>query len=631
MTSRLPLLISACAILLFFAFGLFHIAKFETTDEHFWKNERITQYYRGIAEGLRKSQWKKTRINDKPGVSIALVSGIGLPFAPEIESFRDRNTEKESGNFFTVYRTENAERINFALRFPLLLVNVLLLFYLFWVIKRSVQNAWVAACTLILIALSPVLVGISQVINPDALLWSIGAAALFSYLALLSTNEKKFIALTGIFLGFALLSKYTANILLLLFLFLLFARLLFTDETIDYKDVLRKQYAKILAITLSAWAIFALLMPAVFHKPRHFLYGTLFSPVLEPLLIPLGVACIILLTDLFLFHAKGTAKIIGVLKKFRIFFLRMFAAIMLFLVALALLNAWTGTPFFSLDNIKEEAYWEGDLVFAQITSENPFLRTVLATGIQSQNMIFSLPPLFLLLLCIGWIMMLLGRWPISFGAPALIITCAPVLFFVGGLASDVFVNPRYGILLYPLLAFLAALTIGASLPFFRRFFPFLQERVFWIIACGILIASGVIALWHAKPFYLTYESSLLPKKYFIGDSWGYGSYEAARYLNALPHARDLVIWSDRSGVCQFFIGKCVRDYKINLDETVPDYFVFSRRGILRHPFLWDPKANKKPRHAERYYYEKMQENPSWTFMMNDRAQNFVTIVGVEER
>lgn len=631
MAIRLPLLLTACAALLFFSFGLFHIAQFETTDEHFWKNERITKYYRGIKEGLHGGQWKKTRINDKPGVSIALVSGMGLPFADNIASYRDKEAEKMSGDIFTVYRTELTERINFALRFPLLLVNTFLLFYFFWVIGTSTKNAWIAAITTILIALSPILIGISQVINPDALLWSFGAAAFFSYFALLTTGERKFIALSALFMGLALLAKYTANILLLFFLLLLFARLLYADEAIAVKEFLRRQYGALFAITLSAWAIFALLMPAVFHKPQHFLYGTILSPVLKPILLPLGIFLACALIDLFLFNAKGTCVILAILKKFRLFFIRVAAAIVLLLVACALLNAWTGTPLFPLDNIKEEAYWEGELVFAQISSDNQFVRAFLVINIQAQNVIFSLPPLFLLILCVGWGMMFFGKWPLSAGASALVITCAPLLFFIGGLASDVFVNPRYAILLYPLLAFFAALTLDAAHPLLRRFFPSLKERTFWISVSLLLIASCFFAFWHAKPFYLTYESSFLPKKYFIGDSWGYGSYEAARYLNALPNARDILIWSDRSGVCQFFVGKCIRDYKINLDKTVPEYFVFSRRGMLRHPFLWDPKANKKPRHAESYYYEKAHVNPSWILMMNDRPQNFVTIVAAQER
>ena len=75
-------LILAISIITFFLFGLFHLGKFETTDEHLWKYGRIKQYWTAIAE----RDWEKTYINDKPGVTVALVSGIGLLLEPDPEA-----------------------------------------------------------------------------------------------------------------------------------------------------------------------------------------------------------------------------------------------------------------------------------------------------------------------------------------------------------------------------------------------------------------------------------------------------------------------------------------------------------------------------------------------------------------
>lgn len=613
----------------FLAFGLFHLAKFETVDEHFWKYERITQYYRGLSEGIHTSVWKKTHINDKPGITVALISGLGLPFIQNPELHRSRETERSFNNVFTIYSAENTEKINFALRLPLLIFNTVFLLFFFWVIRKITQNPWIAAVATIFIATSPVLIGISQIINPDALLWSFGAAAFFSYTALIATQEKKFVALTGILLGFALLSKYTANILLPFFVLFFFAHLLFSEKMENYALVLRRWYFHFLLILLSAWAIFALFMPSVFAKPEHFLSGTLFSPVLKPLLLPLGISMLVILCDLVFFNARWTKRSLEFFKKYSSLFLRIPAGSMLFLVIFALINAWTDTPFFSLENIKEQSYFEKELVFAQIPSDNSLTHAFLGLSIQSQNIIFSLSPLFLAILCGGWLLMLLGKWRLR-SESALVITLAPLIFFSGGLLTDVFVNPRYAILLYPFLAFFGALSLATIIKSILEKYPVCKEKTLWAIACGGILVSGLITLWHTKPFYLTYESFLLPHKYVVSDSWGYGSYEAAAFLNTLQGAKTLIIWSDRSAVCQFFIGKCIRDYKINLDKTVPDYFVFSRRGSLRHPFLWDMQSSKAPRHPSEYYYEKMKNNSKWTLIMNGRPDDFVSIVSAEE-
>lgn len=618
------------SLVIFLSAGLFHIAKFETTDEHFWKNGRITKYYKGLSDGIHKFVWKKTRINDKPGVTVALVSGLGLPFVwNDLKIYRDRETERSFDKVFTIYLTEKTEKINLSLRIPILLFNAIFLFFFFYIIQKITRNAWIAVTAVILIATSPVLIGISQIINPDALLWSFGAAAFFSYIALISTREKKFIILTSVLFGLALLSKYTANILFLFFLFFLFVSLIFSEKKINYARFLGKNYLHLFLITFFSWSFFAIFMPAVFQKPKHFLAGTILSPVLKPFLLPLGALIALLLCDLIFFRARVTELSISFFKKYRLFFLRIPATIMLLLVLLTLINAWTGTPFFSLENIKEVSYFEKELIFPQITSENPLVRTVLSMGIQSQNFIFSLPPFLLMIVCVGWLIMLFGKWRFHSDISAT-ITLSPLVFFGGGLMSDIFINPRYAILLYPFFALFGALSVAVLVQFFLKHYNRFSENIIWSIICISILASGGVLLWQTKPFYLTYENFLLPRKYVVGDSWGYGSYEAAQFLNTLPQAKNLIIWSDRSAVCQFFVGKCIRDYKINLDEAVPNYFVFSRRGSLRHPFIWDTDSQTSPQHISEYYYEKMRKNPSWILMMNNRPQDFVAIVEVEE-
>ena len=53
---------------------------------------------------------------------------------------------------------------------------------------------------------------------------------------------------------------------------------------------------------------------------------------------------------------------------------------------------------------------------------------------------------------------------------------------------------------------------------------------------------------------------------------GDGNYEVAQYLNSLPNTTQLNIWSDKRGVCTFFIGNCVSVIrKTDFIENGPDY------------------------------------------------------------
>ena len=78
--ARRPAVLLLVPLFCFFFFGLIHLTKFETVDEHYWiysnrtpinywqyNNGRIQQYW----SALFSQNWAKTRINDKPGITLA--------------------------------------------------------------------------------------------------------------------------------------------------------------------------------------------------------------------------------------------------------------------------------------------------------------------------------------------------------------------------------------------------------------------------------------------------------------------------------------------------------------------------------------------------------------------------------
>ena len=156
---------------------------------------------------------------------------MSLPFIPDPHLHRDYERESQyifstqkspddkikNRNMYVLYNTEQTEKINLGFRLPILLFNALIMLPIFfWLLKKSL-GLKVASIAILLIGLNPILIGMSQIPNPDSLLWSFSAAAIFSFFALLKTEQKKFIVLTGIFTGFSLLSKYTANLLFIFY------------------------------------------------------------------------------------------------------------------------------------------------------------------------------------------------------------------------------------------------------------------------------------------------------------------------------------------------------------------------------------------------------------------------------
>src|SRR6185369_1133939 len=190
---------------------------------------------------------------------------------------------------------------------------------------------------------------------------------------------------------------------------------------------------------------------------------------------------------------------------------------------------------------------------------------------------------------------------------------------------DVLAIPRYFLILFPIVSFLAAIEVS----FIRqsllknKFFP---RSLFIMIFILFFMTVPIFSLYSSAPVYLNYTNALLSKDKIVSDSWGYGGYEAAEYLNSLPDAENLLVWSDYEGVCQFFKGRCImRQYKFAASKKI-DYAVISRRGGI----LYDPN-NVRWTEANHLFMKPAYDNdhPDWIIKIGGRAENFVKVVKVE--
>ena len=121
-----------------------------------------------------------------------------------------------------------------------------------------------------------------------------------------------------------------------------------------------------------------------------------------------------------------------------------------------------------------------------------------------------------------------------------------------------------------------------------------------------------------------YASELLPKKYSIDlKGMGEGSYEAAQYLNSLPNADELHTWSDKQGVCTFFIGTCHTSLnKKFFEQNEFDYFVVSSDRATRTINMIASKIAANYDLNALYYSDNLAQK---TILIGGRSSNFIKI------
>ena len=121
---------------------------------------------------------------------------------------------------------------------------------------------------------------------------------------------------------------------------------------------------------------------------------------------------------------------------------------------------------------------------------------------------------------------------------------------------------------------------------------------------------------------------------------GEGSYEAADYLNRLPDAHNMIIWSDKGAVCERFVGKCFIDFKKKtFSENNIDYFVLStdrmNRTVKLSKGIKITDEEKKRAKEDLQSYVKFDQiypmsDTEFEFIINNNPNNFVKVVKTEK-
>jgi 4-amino-4-deoxy-L-arabinose transferase-like glycosyltransferase len=661
----LPKILFVLALVIYFIFGFHHLTDFISADEHFWLpnsgEERIEDYWKAVAD----RDWKDTQINDKPGITLAWTSGIAMLFDDA------KGQIVSSDHTFKQFDPARTKRINFLYRLPILLISGFFSIFFFWIIKKITGDEWIALFSAAGMLLSPILIGISQIVNPDSLFWIFGSASLFSFYAFLQFSEKKFVILASVFLGLGLASKYVSIIFIPFFFFATIVHYFFEFEKWkEDKETLRKTVIRngliYLAVLFGGFLIFALMMPASFVKPKIFYQSTIGFPGMEPIFWTTMAVNALVLLDAWLLKNRGLYFLLSKLQPLEKVLRKAVYFLLAGTVVFVLLNWMTRNSIIDLSDIPFDTKRRDSF------SRLPYYKRYI---MQFVPLVFSLTPVALFSLLFIWIKSFFEK--IKLNAFIFTLSSFFLIFYIAVIEQGLLVTVRYSIILFPFAMVLGAIAIREffqgddsgkkntarklflaflgiilllfvsstiqqnffaasskiksayvnavyrgwySLPILLLFiwgiyrlitgyFPWQKlKNIPKMFIFGFFAALNIISILLISPFYFSYTNELLPKNYIISGAWGYGGYEAAEYLNNLPDAKNLTVWADVYGVCEFFVGKCIHKAKVNTEKYPIDYYFRSLQATLPLNFP-----------------HPMEKEPVWLLHIDGRSKSFLKL------
>ncbi|MCX9075743.1 MAG: glycosyltransferase family 39 protein [Candidatus Methanoperedens sp.] len=160
----------------------------------------------------------------------------------------------------------------FAAQLPFAIVTSLSIVAAYFMIKR-IFNERIAIISGILLALDPFYLAYSRIIHLDALLTSFMTLSLLSFLIYINTSNNKFVVISGIFAGLAVLTKAPAFFLFpfaALLLFSCFFRAKITSP-LSVPKLLQKLTKVYLEWIIIAFAVIFVMWPALWINPFTFI------------------------------------------------------------------------------------------------------------------------------------------------------------------------------------------------------------------------------------------------------------------------------------------------------------------------------------------------------------------------
>lgn len=605
----IPALIIFIVLAINFMFGFPRLSRFSAIDEHLWTYNRTPRFWKAVND----KKWSKTDINDKPGITAVILSGLGLLSIDPLE-YKSLIQEPKSDGQIGILK-----EINFHFRLPIY-IFALLMAPIFYLLLKKLLNETAAILSVITIYLSPVILGISLIINPDSLLWLFLPLSIISFLLFQKSGQDKYGYLSGLFLGLALLTKYVSAILYPFFLFFVFFEFIFSEEKFD-EDYFKKFIVGYGKVVLASFLTIAILYPAVWANPEKLLEITFLSRPFRPFWPYFAGFLALFLFDTFLLKSIIFPSVLSPLKKYKKFILRSAGFFLLVGIFFVLLNTYAGMKVYDFDFMLSTPKPGG------ITSFAPkiLIGSVLA---DIYVLIFSLVPLVFLFFIFSIFFNMRKNSDVAANETKIIfyLLIFIVFYYLSSALNHIEATVRYQIAIYPLASIVASIGVYQFINWekIKKYFPEICVFLFFIIV-------SAASLFLIKPHYFAYASDFLPKRYVLNPKdMGDGTFEAAEYLNSLPDAKNLTIWSDKVAVCESFAGKCITSLKNkNIDGVFFDYLVIShgRENKSAGFAITRRISDKKFLNFKKLY--SSDEFSEHKIVIDERPNNFVKIIKAE--
>lgn len=596
--------IISVTMIAYLSFGIYNIGKFAAVDEALWTFDRIPDFWKDLG----KANWNGTRVSDKPGVTVALISGIGMLFENPMEF---KSLQWNGERFKT---PQQVEKMNQTMRLPILIFTVLLipLFY-FFIEKTAGKNS--AIFGTVFIGLAPPLVGMSRIINPDSLLWAFLPLSILAFFAYQKKNNFLYLFVSGFLLGIALLTKYIANILFVYFFLLIFLEFIHNQEieAEKAKEYLKKSMKDFGLLVLTSITTFFALYPAVWVKPQRIFIATIQSEAFASTWPYFAGLILFILVDVYLLNAKIFGTILSFFKRRKRAIFIFISSVFLAFIFFAALNTYLEMKFFDFENI--------------LASPKSSYQKVGIFGVLFANfypLVFGISPLVLFLIIFSNIKCFFKKFEMN--RFVIYLEIFILVYYIGSSINKVASTVRYQIIIFPIALIIAAIESGYLLDSFLKL---KKKTTNFILA--IVFIFGIEVLFAFYPFYLSYASILLPKKYYLDQKdMGSGSYEAAIYLNSLPNPEKLVVWTDKSGVCSFFLGRCMSSLDSpSVNSFDIDYIVISSGRENRTTRIISGKL--KSNLLNKYHLDELYEknNPVFEININKRPGQYIKVIKID--
>jgi len=597
-----------------FYFGYSRLNHFSGVDESFWSYDRVPTFWSAVS-GMR---WKKTNISDKPGIPLAIISGAGLPFLNE-------HPKDLKGLRYKPKTFEQLQQIRdsyFYLRLPIFLFTLAIMPLFYWIIKKLL-GVNIARFSLIFIGLSPILLGISLIINADAMLWILTALSTLSLFVFLKNNERKYLLLSGFFLGLSVITKYVANVLFIYFFAIFFLEyILYAHKNMPAGKYLKLAIVNYLLLFLTAIATAFVFFPATWVKFSVLIKATVGNVVFSSTW-PIFVGIIsILALDVLIFKTKFSSIVFDFLIKHKRWLTKTISIAFLLFIMIVFLQIFLKINIFDIQGMVAAPKGIGldldtrdsqldTLVASQKGSGllNIFQKYIGAISADFYSLIFSISPIVLFAILFAVINIIRKREMERDSITAIYIIFFILLFYLGSTIDNVIATVRYQIMIYPLAFILAAIGISELLKI-EKIGKYLKLPAAYASVILILLSS----LFFIQPNYFAYSSEILPDNFLVNlKGMGEGSYEATDYLNNLPNAQNIAIWSDKATACDQFVGSC---YWNKSQPTKVDYYIVStdRKSRTLKSISFDLTSA----------YEN--EHPAFEVLIGNNPNNFVKVI-----